>query len=85
MWIAYFYLMKDRPDQVRMAAPAHAANWRELALPGYLGGPFRDRSGGLITFEVDSWERAEQLVENDPFQREDLLDGRWLKEWTLSA
>jgi uncharacterized protein YciI len=85
MWIAYFYLMKDRPDQVRMAAPAHAAYWRELALPGYLGGPFRDRSGGLITFEVDSWERAEQLVENDPFQREDLLDGRWLKEWTLSA
>jgi uncharacterized protein YciI len=75
------YLMRDQPDRVRAAAPGHAAYWRELGLPGYLGGPFADRSGGLITFEVDSWETAERLVEDDPFQREDLLDGRWLKEW----
>jgi hypothetical protein len=46
MRVAYFYLMRDRPDQVDMAAPAHAAYWPELALPRYLGGPFRDRSGG---------------------------------------
>jgi hypothetical protein len=28
----YVPLMRDRPDRVRMAAPAHAADWRELAL-----------------------------------------------------
>jgi hypothetical protein len=68
-----------------VAAPdraAHAAYWRRLAVPGYLGGPFADRSGGLITFEVDSRERAEQLVSDDPFDRQDLLQSRWLKEWT---
>jgi hypothetical protein len=41
MRVAYFYLMRDRADQVTMAAPAHAAYWRELALPGYLGGRSR--------------------------------------------
>jgi hypothetical protein len=66
MRVAYLYFMKDEPDRVRAAAPAHAAYWRRLAVPGYLGGPFADRSGGLITFEVDSRERAEQLVSDDP-------------------
>jgi uncharacterized protein YciI len=82
MRVAYLYFMKDEPDRVRAAAPAHAAYWRRLAVPGYLGGPFADRSGGLITFEVDSQERAEQLVSEDPFGRQDLLQSRWLKEWT---
>lgn len=28
----------------------------------YLGGPFADRSGGLITFEASSPERAERMT-----------------------
>lgn len=82
MRVAYLYFMTDEPDQVAAAAPAHAAYWQELMLPGYLGGPFADRSGGLITFKADSWEKAEQLVRDDPFQQQDLLHVRWLKEWT---
>jgi hypothetical protein len=54
MRIAFFYWMKDDPDRVRAVAPEHAAYWRDLALHRYLGGPFADRSGGLITLEVDS-------------------------------
>lgn len=33
----------------------------------YLGGPFADRSGGLITFEASSRERAERMTAHDPF------------------
>ena len=81
MRIAYFYWMKDDPDRVRTVAPEHAAYWRDLGLPEYLGGPFADRSGGLITFEADSLESAERLVAADPFVRDELLEGSVVKQW----
>jgi uncharacterized protein YciI len=81
MRIAYFYWMKDDPDRVRTVAPEHAAYWRDLGLPGYLGGPLADRSGGLITFEADSLESAERLVAADPFVRDELLEGSMVKQW----
>ena len=46
----------------------------------YLGGPFGDRSGGLITFEAASRDDAERLVAQEPFLREGLLQGHWVKE-----
>ena len=48
-------------------------------------GPFADRSGGLIIFNADSGEQAEQLVAGDPFIREDLLDRHWVKEWVVDV
>jgi hypothetical protein len=39
MRIAYVDLMDDKPDRVQAVAPRHAAYWRELNPPGYLGGP----------------------------------------------
>lgn len=83
MRFAYLYFMKDEPDSVRAVAPDHAAYWRHLGLAGYQGGPFMDRSGGLITFDHDSEEEAEALASNDPFRREDLLEAHWLKVWVL--
>jgi uncharacterized protein len=83
MRVAYFYLMTDEPDRVRAVAPQHAAYWRGLAATGYLGGPFTDRSGGLITFETDSSETAERLVADDPFLRNGLVESHWLKEWII--
>jgi hypothetical protein len=82
MRFLYFYLMQEAPDRVR-AAPEHASSWRQLQLRGYLGGPFADRSGGLITFEAESGAAAEALVANDPFLREHLLERHWVKEWLL--
>jgi uncharacterized protein YciI len=84
MRFLYFYLMADDPARVREVAPRHAAYWRELALPGYLGGPFADRSGGLITFEgfeADAPAHAQQLVTDDPFVREGTISSWWLEEW----
>jgi hypothetical protein len=81
MRIAFFYWMKDDPDRVRAVAPEHAAYWRDLALHRYLGGPFADRSGGLITLEVDSLEQAEGIIAADPFVREQLLESSVVKQW----
>jgi hypothetical protein len=79
--MAYLYWMRDDPDRVRAVAPEHAAYWRDLGLPGYLGGPLADRSGGLITFEADSLQSAQRLVAADPFVREELLEGSVVKQW----
>jgi uncharacterized protein len=81
MRFSYAYFMTEDIDRVRAVAPEHARYWRELGLTDYLGGPFADRSGGLITFEAGSAKEAEQLAANDPFVREGLLTSRWLKEW----
>ena len=83
MRVLYFYLMRDATDRIRTVARDHAAYWRGLRLQEYLGGPFKDRSGGLITFEVPSVDEAERLVVGDPFVREDLLERQWVKEWLI--
>jgi uncharacterized protein YciI len=63
---AYFYLMKPDPERIRAIAPRHAAYWQQLRLDHYVvGGPFADRTGGLITFEADVSE-AERAVRPDP-------------------
>jgi uncharacterized protein YciI len=78
---AYIYFMKRAPDRVRAVAPRHASYWQNLELPGYIGGPFADRSGGLITFEAANAERAQQLVDRDPFVEEGLIQEGSLTEW----
>ncbi len=59
MRFAYGYVMANEPGRVRAVAPEHVAYWHGAALDDYLGGPFADRSGGLITFEAESLEQAE--------------------------
>jgi uncharacterized protein YciI len=83
MRCSYIYFMKDDPDRVAAVAPEHAAYWRRLELRAYLGGPFADRSGGLISFEIDSHDDAAQLVAHDPFVREGLVEHSWVKEWKV--
>ena len=64
---AYFYLMKADPDRVRVVAPSHVSYWGEHRLAHYMGGPFKDRTGGLITFDADNTARAQHAVRGDPF------------------
>ena len=59
---AYFYFMKKEPEKIRQIAPQHVEYWQELNLEGYLGGPFSDRSGGLITFSADNIDQATDIV-----------------------
>jgi uncharacterized protein YciI len=82
--IAYFYFMKNEPGRIQAVAPRHHQYWKQRELSGFSGGPFADRSGGLITFEAEGIEQARELIENDPFVLEDLLESRWVKEWAAS-
>lgn len=77
---AYFYLMRNDPERVRSVAPNHVSHWQRLGFAHYLGGPFEDRTGGLITFDAND-TAAEGAVLEDPFVREDLVEVRWLKQW----
>ena len=79
---AYFYLMRADATGVPEAVPAHVAHWRGLGLDGYVGGPFEDRTGGLITFRAEEPSWAEQAVTTDPFVGRGLLAAHWLKRWT---
>ena len=42
--------------------------------PAERGGPFSDRSGGLIIIDAADEGAAGQMVANDPFQRAALLE-----------
>ena len=78
---AFFYFMKPQPDNIGPIVPLHISYWHGKALDGYQGGPFSDRSGGLITFEAENIEAATALAMDDPFVKEDLLETTWVKEW----
>ena len=80
---AYFYFMKNDPEGIGKAIAAHVEHWKSSALPDYMGGPFADRSGGLISFSARSPEQADLLVRNDPFVTADLIAQKWLKEWQV--
>jgi hypothetical protein len=37
--------MTDNADRIRATVPRHVSHWEQQQLPGYLGGPFADRTG----------------------------------------
>ena len=58
MYWAYLYFMKDEAPHVREVAPHHARYWSETG-SAERGGPFSDRSGGLILPRLNA-SRAEE-------------------------
>jgi uncharacterized protein YciI len=78
---AYFYLMKREPEIIQQVVPAHVKYWGKFKSQNYLGGPFADRSGGLITFEATDINEATEVIKNDPFTIKDVLESKWIKEW----
>ena len=80
----YFYIMDStKADNIKEIARSHAAYWHSINPDSYKGGPFSDRSGGLITFKYKSYNDAKKLIDNDPFNLNNLLDKKWLKEWEI--
>ena len=77
----YFYFNRNQPEKIRQVVPAHVLYWQTAKLPGYRGGPFADRTGGLISFVASSLEEAEEIIRQDPFILEGLIDQKWIKEW----
>ena len=81
MRFVYCYQMKEDPGGVHDVAPKHAAYWHRLGLPEYVGGPFEDRSGGLILFEAPAEKFASELISDDPFRHAGLVTDWWPKAW----
>jgi uncharacterized protein YciI len=79
----YFYFNRFDPEKIRRSVPAHVEYWQTASLEDYAGGPFGDRTGGLISFSAPSLEEATAIVLQDPFIQEDLIDQKWIKEWIL--
>ncbi len=80
---AFFYFMKNEPEKIGSAVPQHVEYWKTLNLDGYVGGPFDDRSGGLIIFQAESLDEATNHAGNDPFVTNDLLTDKWIKAWMV--
>ncbi len=80
---AYFYLMRREPERVQLFIPQHVAYWNGLHLNAYMGGPFVDHSGGLITFEARDMDAATEYANRDPFVLLDLLENSWVREWIV--
>ena len=77
----YFYFNRSEPEKVRQAVPIHVEYWKTANIQGYMGGPFADRSGGLISFFASSLDEATEIILKDPFILEDLVAEKWIKEW----
>jgi uncharacterized protein YciI len=68
-------------EKIQQIVPLHVEYWGKYKSKNYLGGPFADRSGGLIIFDSMYIDNATDIIKNDPFNINDLLETRWLKEW----
>lgn len=79
----YFYFNREEPEKIRQVVPAHVEYWKTANLKGYMGGPFADRTGGLISFLANSTSEATGIVEQDPFNMQDLIADKWIKEWIV--
>jgi len=79
----YFYFNRNEPEKLRQVVPVHVRYWKDANLRGYVGGPFADRTGGLISFVASSLEEANAIIMQDPFVLEDLIDQKWIKEWIM--
>ncbi len=54
-----------------------------MELNKYSGGPFSDRSGGLIIFEAENIEEAIKIAMGDPFVLKNLIEDKYVKEWII--
>ena len=77
----FFYFNRNEPEKIRQVVPAHVQYWKKMNVEGYLGGPFTDRTGGLISFVTSNLEEATAIIYQDPFVLSDLIDQKWIKEW----
>ncbi len=84
MKFVYFYFMTRDIENIKQSAPDHISYWHGLNLAGYEGGPFADRSGGMIVFNCENPTEAEQLVAGDPFVELGLIESSWLKQWAAA-
>ncbi len=48
-----------------------------------MGGTFADNSGGIISFSYNGLEEVSEIILNDPFNKQNLIENRLIKEWIV--
>jgi len=77
----YFYFNRNQPEKIRQRVPTHVGYWKSANVKGFMGGPFGDKTGGLIFFVAQSLQDATEIILQDPFILEGLIEQKWIKEW----
>lgn len=77
----FFYLMKPEAEKISHLVPEHIRYWETNKPTNYNGGPFGDKSGGLIVFEADDLDIAKKMVADDPFVKNRTISAKWVKSW----
>jgi uncharacterized protein YciI len=78
---AFCYQMSGDAARIAATVSAHVTYWKEAHPDHYLGGPFADLSGGLITFVAADLEAATRLANGDPFVVASLVRDTSVREW----
>ncbi len=82
---AVHYTYDDRTTRRDEVRPEHRAYLSGLVDEGSLlaSGPWADGApGALLLMSADSPDEVTRLLDVDPFQREGLVIGRTIREWT---
>ena len=77
----FMYFLVDDVEKIKSTIGPHVNYWRNQEFDDYRGGPFTDKTGGLIIYSSNSYEEANEIINNDPFIKEGTLKEYWLKEW----
>lgn len=72
----------ERRQEVR---PSHREYLTGLLGAGklYKSGPFGDDSGAIIVYEAADLAEVQELLANDPFAQNGIIEGATIKEWNI--
>lgn len=72
----------ERRQEVR---PSHREYLKGLLESGklYKSGPFGDDSGAIIVYEAADLAEVQELLANDPFAQNGIIEGATIKEWNI--
>lgn len=72
----------ERRQQVR---PSHREYQRTLLEAGKLlqEGPYEDDTGAIIVYDVADLSEVQELLTNDPFAQNGIIESATIKEWKI--
>jgi uncharacterized protein YciI len=65
--------------------PSHREYLKNLLETGKLlqAGPYGDDSGAIIVYEAADLAEVQELLTNDPFAQNGIIEGATIKEWNV--
>ena len=81
----YIYFLKPLYDKIRQIKSQHTDYWENVKMKNYIGGIFADNSGGIISFSANGLEEISEIILNDPFNKQNLIENRLIKEWIVDG